>query len=121
MRVFIVHALKWKKTLMDYNKFFFYCALRSFLLRFRVDQFSDDLKTFPSVEKCAVFDELDVLNHIYIFCACALTPTWMTKSLMIMSVPWELKTIDLLFHCYTFVNLRTTCRSIVLCCEVFCS
>ena len=52
---------------------------------------------------------------------CALIPTWMTKSLMIMSVPWELKTFDLLFHCYTFVNLRTTCCSIVLWCGVFCS
>ena len=93
--------LNGKKTLMDYNKFFLLRFKVFFLLRFRVDQFSHDLKTFPSVEKCAVFDELDVLNHIYIFCACALTPTWMTKSLMIMSVPWELKTIDLLFHCYT--------------------
>ena len=42
------------------------------LKHFRVEKFSHDSKTFPPIVKCAVFDELDVSNHIYIFCTCAL-------------------------------------------------
>ena len=125
--VFIVHAL------MDYK--FFFTALYDFWLRFRVEKFSHDSKTFPLIVKCAV---LHVSNHIYIFCKCALPKkdshmddkiplrhTYiihhvlaynchlvmtcrntsihdvMNILLMVMSVPWELKTIDLLFHCST--------------------
>ena len=51
---------------------FFFTALYDFWLRFRVEKFSHDWKTFPPIVKCAVFDELDVSNHIYIFCTCAL-------------------------------------------------
>ena len=49
-----------------------------FLLRFMIFDCALGLKnslttqTFPPIVKCAVFDELDVSNHIYIFCTCAL-------------------------------------------------
>ena len=43
---FIVHMLKWNKT---------YELQVFFLLRFRVEKLSHDLKTFPSIEKmCGV-------------------------------------------------------------------
>ena len=92
---------------IDYKfDLFFYCALR-FLLRFRVEKFSHDLKTFPSIVKCAVFDELDILNLIYIFCACALPKK---DSHMDDKIP--LRHIYIIHHISPYnCHLVTTCRN----------
>ena len=57
--------------------------------------------------KCAVFDKLDILNHIYIFCACALP-----KKDSHMDDKTPLRHIYIIQHISPYnCHLATTCRN----------